>query len=106
MRPGDRVGDYVLVGELGKGGMGAVYKARHVRSGTLVAVKVMAGLVNEVDAKRFLREAQAGLSVEHENVIRVLEAGRHEGHPFIAQELAEGGSLEARLEVAGKLSWR
>jgi WD40 repeat protein len=106
VKTGERLGPYVLLNELGKGGMGAVFKARHVGSGKLVAIKVMAGLLDETDVKRFLREAQAGASIEHENVIRVLETGRHEGTPFIVHELAEGGSLEARLLAAGRLPWR
>src|SRR5438552_2268249 len=105
MRTGDRLGDWVLIAELGRGGMGTVFKARHAQRGTLAALKVMTSVVDDADAKRFLREAQAGASVEHPSVLRVLEAGRDAGRPFLVLELAEGGSLEGRLRRAGRLSW-
>ncbi|MEZ0230745.1 MAG: serine/threonine-protein kinase, partial [Planctomycetota bacterium] len=95
-----------MLDELGRGGMGAVYRGRHVETGRLVALKVMTGFAGDEDVARFLREAAALAALEQTNVVRVLESGRAGERPFIALELLEGGSLAARIKSAGRLSWQ
>src|SRR3954469_16682110 len=85
--------------------MGVVYRAQHATRGE-VAVKVITGAYDELDLRRFVREARAGMAIAHENVVRVLDTGMHGGHPFIVLELAPGGSLAARLEANKRLPWR
>ena len=101
-------GKYRLDAELGRGGMGAVYRARHVSLGTDVAVKVLheelcaqPGLV-----ERFVREARAATLVRHPNVVEILDVGEDPRGPFIVQELLEGENLEDYVRArGGKLSF-
>jgi hypothetical protein len=91
---------YEILGELGRGGMGAVYRARHLGLNRLVALKMLLaddGGAAEV-VKRFRREGQAMARLRHANIIQVYAVSEHEGRPFFAMELAEGGSLD---RVAG-----
>lgn len=97
---GDIIGDrYRLSSVLGRGGMGSVYAAEHVLLGKLVAVKLMHGrLANREEyLRRFRREARAASSVDHPNVVRVLDYGTHCGQPFLVMELAEGDVLSTWL---------
>jgi serine/threonine protein kinase/WD40 repeat protein len=90
---------YELLAELGRGGMGVVYQARQVGLNRLVALKVvLAGAHASADEMaRFHREAEAIARLHHPNVIRVYEAGEHNGLPFFAMELCPGDSLARRL---------
>jgi len=93
-------GPYILLGEIGRGRVGVVYEAVHKQFGRTVALKV---LRTGVDAdplalRRFEREAKACSRVAHEHVVKVYEAGEHDGRPFYAMELVEGRSLRARIE--------
>jgi hypothetical protein len=93
-----RVGEYAVLGELGKGGMGVVYKGRHEATQELVAVKLLReGLDGPDQVARFRREAAALATLRHPNVVRLLGAGEHEGKPYLVMELVTGGSLEAAL---------
>ena len=94
------VGKYRVTGELGRGGMAAVYDAEHVNIGKRVAVKVLsADLTNStVVIERFFREARAAASVRSPYIVEVYDSGRLEdGRPFIAMELLEGESLYDRM---------
>jgi hypothetical protein len=92
-----RVGPYALQDEIGRGGMGAVYRATHVTTGAVHAVKVVTPGAPE-DALRFLREAEAMARVEgHPHVLRVHASGQEQGRLWLAMEWAPGGSLAARL---------
>lgn len=98
MRPGDLAGDYIVEREIGRGGMGIVYRARHRADGGLVAVKVLLPeLINHPHlVRRFIREIDAVRSVEHPNVVRYVTAGLIAiGRPFVAFELLDGVSLQS-----------
>lgn len=93
--PHGQVPGYEIEGELGKGGMGVVYKARHVSLNRPVALKMMAG--GDRDRIRFLAEAEAVAAVRHDNVVQVYDFGENDGRPYMSLELCAGGSLACRL---------
>src|SRR5438477_1335105 len=80
--------------------MGVVYKARQIKAGRLVAVKmILAGAYARQDErKRFQREIEAVARLQHPNIVQVFEVGEAEGKPFFSLEYAEGGSLADRLD--------
>ena len=91
---------YELLGELGRGGMGVVYRARQVTLNRVVALKMLLRPVNDLEAEeqtRFTREALAIASLNHSGIVQIHDLGRHGDRPFIAMELVEGGSLAERL---------
>jgi serine/threonine protein kinase/tetratricopeptide (TPR) repeat protein len=93
---------YELLGELGRGGMGVVYKARHLKLNRLVGLKmVLAGAhAGSVQLARFAVEAQAVARLTHTNIVQIYEIGEHNGLPFFSLEYIDGGSLAAK--IAGK----
>jgi serine/threonine-protein kinase len=95
----ERVGDYEILGELGRGGMGVVYQARQARLQRLVAVKmILAGVHAEPASRaRFRREAVAVARLQHPHIVQVHEVGEHDGQPFFSLEFCAGGSLEKQL---------
>ena len=100
IRPGGNVGlgtagEYELVRELGRGGMGVVYEARQPKLQRRVAVKmILAGGWAEASAKaRFLTEASAAARLRHPGIVAVHEVGELSGQPFFAMELIDGPSL-------------
>ncbi len=99
--PGSAIGPYLIERELGRGGMGAVLRARHQGTGQAVALKVLlAGSeAGERARKRFVREAKLGEELG-EGVIAVLDTGEADGLLFIAFELIEGGTLDEAWEGA------
>lgn len=86
---------YDLLDELGRGGMGVVYKARQLGLNRLVAVKMVlgGGHASEGDLQRFRLEAEAVARIQHANIIQIYEVGESQGHPYISFEFADGGSL-------------
>jgi serine/threonine-protein kinase len=94
-----RVPGYEILGELGRGGMGAVYKARQIGTDRLVALKVIrAGqYAGEADRERFGREARAVARLVHPNVVQVYAMGDCDGQPYFVLEYVAGGTLADRL---------
>lgn len=90
---------YEILGELGRGGMGIVYKAMDLRNDRLIAVKmILSGRgANLLELARFRIEAEAIGSLEHPNIVLIHEVGVHQGYPFFVLEYAEGGSLAKRI---------
>ncbi|MFO0878076.1 MAG: protein kinase [Gemmataceae bacterium] len=99
MGPVPTVPGYDILEELGRGGMGVVYKARDTRLDRLVALKMIlhGGHSALRDQQRFLREAQSAAAVQHPHIVQVYELGMHEGLPFVALEFCPGRSLAHRL---------
>jgi eukaryotic-like serine/threonine-protein kinase len=99
LAPGTVVGPYTIVGPLGAGGMGEVYRARDTRLGREVALKILPRSVatDEDRLRRFELEARAASALNHPNVVAVHDVGRHEGVPFVVSELLEGETLRERL---------
>jgi WD40 repeat protein/serine/threonine protein kinase len=97
--PPQAVGEYVILREVGRGGMGVVYQARHRGLRRTVAVKmILAGsFASEEHRARFHREAELAARVQHPNIVQIHEVGAHDGHPFLVMEWVDGGTLAARL---------
>jgi WD40 repeat protein/tRNA A-37 threonylcarbamoyl transferase component Bud32 len=90
---------YVLLRELGHGGMGVVYEARHLKLNRIVALKMMRGdeQAGRGELTRFLAEAEAVAAIKHENVVQVYDYGEADGRPFMALEFCPGGTLGTLL---------
>ncbi len=102
---GARLGGHEILELIGAGGMGTVYRARQLESGTEVAVKVMlpGAALDDINRRRFVREARATMALSHPHVLRILGTFEHEGLPAIVMELLRGSSLKDYLRKQGKL---
>ena len=102
----NQLGEYQLLGKLGEGGMGAVYKARHVRLDRLVALKVLAKdrTANPGAIARFEREMKAVGRVDHPNVVRAMDAREIEGTHFLVMEYVTGKDLAEVVDRCGPLA--
>ena len=89
------IGDYRLEQEIGRGGMGVVFRARQISLNRVVAVKMIlrGRLASQTDTSRFLSEAKATAKLEHPNIVPVYEAGDIEGRAFFSMQLIEGPTL-------------
>ena len=105
VQPGTEIGGYRLTGLIGRGGMGTVYLGEEVATGKRTAVKVLAAHLarDEGFRARFVREARYASTVEHPNVVAVLDAGEANDLLYIVMEYVEGTSLEALLAIEGPL---
>src|SRR5262245_58454912 len=92
-----RLGDFEIVREIGRGGMGVVYEAQQISLNRKVALKVLSsglGLTPKA-VQRFRREAEAAAKLHHTNIVPVYATGEQDGTYFYAMELIEGPSLDA-----------
>jgi len=104
---GDRLGRYEILGPVGAGGMGEVYRARDTQLEREVAIKVLPESVaqNSDRLTRFEREAKAVARLSHPNILEIYDFGRHEDVTYSVTELLEGETLRERID-AGAIGWR
>jgi len=90
---------YELLGELGRGAMGVVYRARQIRADRIVALKVMINIdhARPADIKRFTVEAQSSARLHHPNIVQVYEVGQSGQSPYFTQEFVSGGTLSRKI---------
>jgi tetratricopeptide (TPR) repeat protein len=98
---------WIVEGEIGRGGMGVVFRARDAATGELAALKRLRPQEAHPELlARFEREGKAALAIQHANVVRLLDWGQEEGAPCLVFELVPGGSLAERVRREGPLPWR
>jgi serine/threonine protein kinase/WD40 repeat protein len=98
-----RLGEYRLLREVGRGGMGVVYEAEQEGLGRHVALKVLPAAANSVQLQRFRREARSAARLHHTNIVPVFEVGEDSGTHYYAMQLIRGQGLDAVLDDLRRL---
>ncbi len=89
---------YEILGKLGEGGMGVVFRARHLALQREVALKMIVGFAGQDHLERFRREAAAIAKLQHPHIVQIFDINEAEGSPFFAMELVAGGSLAQKIQ--------
>jgi serine/threonine-protein kinase len=106
MLVGQQLGPFLIEKEIGAGAMGAVYKGKYLKTGQVVAIKIMApGSANPGHAARFERESAVLKQMNHPNIVRLFGAGKHQGMPYFAMEFVQGESLDKVMARRERMSW-
>src|SRR5262249_7048246 len=108
MLVGQQFGPFFIEKELGAGAMGAVYRAKYLQTGQVVAIKVMAanvGATNTHATARFEREAKILKQLRHPNIVRLFGIGKHAGMPYYAMEYVQGESLDRVMARRDRMTW-
>src|SRR5436190_6284779 len=105
MPHGAEIAGYRIGPQLGRGGMGVVYKAHHIRLDRSAAVKVLTPALagNDEFRERFISESQMAATLQHPNVITVYDAGDDQGLLYLAMQFVAGTDLRRLLEMEGPL---
>ncbi|QDT63911.1 serine/threonine protein kinase [Calycomorphotria hydatis] len=105
---GDRIGPYLLIGGLGAGGAGTVFRGKNEETGEEAAVKLLLPehMENEEVSRRFVREIGVAQRVQHAHVVRYIDCAIDKGILYFAMELVPYGSLREVLRGANKLAWK
>ncbi|GAB4563478.1 MAG: hypothetical protein Tsb0020_12640 [Haliangiales bacterium] len=104
---GTTIGSYMIKGELGRGGMGVVYRAEHLVMGRSAAIKLLRPELSNDDSimQRFVNEARAATAIQHPSIVEVYDFGyAKDGSAYIIMECLEGESLKERIRRLGRLS--
>jgi eukaryotic-like serine/threonine-protein kinase len=98
---------YEILAELGRGGMGVVYKARHLKLTRVVALKMIlaGGHAGPAELQRFVTEAEAVAQLQHPNIVQIFESGQHNGLPYFTLEYVSGGTLAEDRPGRFLVSW-
>src|SRR5437016_4839142 len=105
VKPPDRLGDFRILREIGRGGMGVVYQAEQVSLGRHVAVKVLASprVLDPKHVERFHREAKAAARLHHTNIVPVFGVGEQDGLHYYVMQYIDGKGLDAVLDELRRL---
>src|SRR5215475_9805909 len=97
--PGTQIGSYRMESEIGRGGMGSVYRALDTKLNRAVAIKFLSDeLADAAARRRFQREAQTASSLNHPHIVTVYDVGDFEGRQYLVTEFVDGGTLKAWLQ--------